>query len=267
MIYSITMFFNELDLLDLKIKEELPHVDKIIIVESEITHSGNPKPLNFPISKYKDNEKILYVVASKSVFADCPERWDKEVRQRDYAMSRIILSDEDVLIVTDIDEIVNGENISSIVAETMLHGLVRLDMRLFFYFINVQQPHYICAHPFAVTGKRYKENPSLSYLRTGPDRNSGDFHLNSFHLANCGNHFAWMGGVEKVREKFDNFCHTEYDTPEIRAGIEERYEKLGNIVGRTDQPAFVVIDVDERYPKTIRENISEWSKYIRNKEK
>jgi beta-1,4-mannosyl-glycoprotein beta-1,4-N-acetylglucosaminyltransferase len=261
------MFFNELDLLDLKIKEELPHVDKIVIVESEITHSGNPKPLNFPADKYKDNEKILYVIAAKSIFADCHGRWDKEVRQRDYAMSRIIVSDDDVYIVTDIDEIVNSENIERIVSAANQYGLVRLNMRLFFYYINVQQPGYVCPHPYAVTGKIYKKNPSLSYLRTGPDRNSGTFHNNAYHLSNCGNHFGWLGSVDKVKEKFDNFCHTEYDTPEIRAGIEERFETLGNIVGRTDQPSFVIVDIDELHPKTIRENISEWSKYIRNKEK
>jgi hypothetical protein len=261
----MTMFYDEIDLLDLKIKEESPYVDRIVVVESKVTHSGKAKALSFPAWKY--GNKVKYIVAHEEDFADCPGRWDKEVRQRDIAARPFYIENDDVLIVTDIDEIINGENIPRIVAETRRHGLVRLDMRLFFYYINVQQPGYICPHPYAVTGRIYSENPSLSYLRTGPNRNDGTFHANAYHLSNCGNHFGWLGGVEKVKEKFNNFCHTEYDTPEVRAGIEARFEKLDNIVGRTDQPKFQIIDIDWLYPRTIRENLSAWNKYIRNKEK
>jgi beta-1,4-mannosyl-glycoprotein beta-1,4-N-acetylglucosaminyltransferase len=264
MIYSIAMFYDEIDLLDLKVKEESPHVDKIIIVESEITHSGRPKPINFPTSKY--DQKVEHLIVKAEVFADCPGRWDKEVRQRDYAMSQLEIADDDIFIVTDLDEIINGEKIEEIIQKAREHGIVRACMRLFFYYINVFQPKQAWPHPFAVTGKRYKENPSLSYLRTGPDRNNGDFHGASVLISNCGNHFAWMGGVEKIEEKFNNFCHTEYDTPEIRAGIRERFEKLQNVIARFDTPDYVIVDIDELHPRTIRENIAEWNKYIRNKE-
>ena len=46
MIYSITQFGNlprELDLLKIRLAEELPHVDKFVIVEADRTHSGKPK--------------------------------------------------------------------------------------------------------------------------------------------------------------------------------------------------------------------------------
>jgi len=263
----MTMFYDEVDLLYLKIKEESPYVDRIIVVESYLTHSGQSKPLNFPLEILDENKKVIYIAASKDDFSDCPDRWDREVRQRDIAARRFYIENDDIIIATDVDEIISGENIPRIVSATRQHGLVRLDMRLFFYYINVMQPWYICSHPYAVTGRIYSENPSLSYLRTGPNRNDGTFHSNAYHLSNCGNHFGWLGGVEKIKEKFNNFCHTEYDTPEIRAGIEDRFNTLGNIVGRTDQPAFVVIDIDELYPKTIRDNLSNWTKYIRNKEK
>lgn len=260
----MTMFHDEVDLLDLKIKEELPYVDRIVVVESEITHSGKRKALNFPVGKYGD--KITYIVANDEDFSDCPNRWDREVRQRDIAARRFYIENDDIIIATDVDEIISGEKIPEIVAKTRQCGIARLGMRLFFYYINVQQPNYVCPHPYAVTGRVYVEHCSLSYLRTGPDRDSSAFHAQQPFIANCGNHFGWLGGVEKVKEKFDNFCHTEYDTPEIRAGIEERFDHLGNVVGRMDQPAFVIIDIDELYPKTIKENIAEWQKYIRNKE-
>lgn len=265
MIYSISMFFNETDLLDLKIKEESPYVDKILIMEAAITHSGNLKPCNFPIDKYKDNKKVKHVFIKPEAFIDCPGRWDKEERQRNLAMSHLEVTDDDILIVTDVDEIINGENIEKIIIETRKHGIVRIGMRLFYYHINVIQPNFQWPHAYAATGKKCKES-SLSFLRTGPDRNNGVFHTKFVYIPNCGNHFAWIGGTKKIEEKINNFAHEEFDTPEIKADIKKRFENLEDIVGRPWMEALTIIDIDELHPKTIRENMPEWAKYIRNKE-
>ena len=40
-------FFNELDLLELRLAEIYPHVDAVVLVESPLTFSGQPKPLHF----------------------------------------------------------------------------------------------------------------------------------------------------------------------------------------------------------------------------
>jgi hypothetical protein len=265
MIYSIAMFFNELDLLDLKIKEESPYVDKILIMEAAITHSGNPKSCNFPIDKYKNNKKVEHVFIKPEAFTDCPGRWDKEERQRNLAMSYLEVADDDILIVTDVDEIINGENIEKIIAETRKHSIVRIGMRLFYYHINVIQPNFQWPHAYAATGRVCKES-TLSFLRTGSDRSSGVFHTKFVYIPNCGNHFAWIGGTEKIKEKINNFAHEEFDTPEVQAGVEKRFKNLEDIVGRPWMEALMIVDIDELHPKTIRENIPEWAKYIRNKE-
>ena len=53
-IYDCFTFYNELDLLELRLNELNDVVDKFVIVESEMTHSGNKKKLY-----YEENKKGL----------------------------------------------------------------------------------------------------------------------------------------------------------------------------------------------------------------
>ena len=45
MIYDCFSFFNELDLLEIRLNTLDKVVDKFILAESTLTHTGNPKPL------------------------------------------------------------------------------------------------------------------------------------------------------------------------------------------------------------------------------
>ena len=47
MIYDGFMFFNELDILSIRLHTLDPFVEKFILVESTHTHSGRKKPLYF----------------------------------------------------------------------------------------------------------------------------------------------------------------------------------------------------------------------------
>ena len=47
MIYDCIPFFNELDILKLRMHIMAPYVDKFVIEESTVTFSGEPKPMTF----------------------------------------------------------------------------------------------------------------------------------------------------------------------------------------------------------------------------
>ena len=51
-IYDVFTFFNEIDLLKLRLEMLSPYVDKFVIVECVETFSGKPKPLYFEESKH-----------------------------------------------------------------------------------------------------------------------------------------------------------------------------------------------------------------------
>ena len=56
------MYFNEDLVLDVRLNELNPHIDKFIIIESNFTHSGEKKNFNFDIENFKKFEnKIIYL--------------------------------------------------------------------------------------------------------------------------------------------------------------------------------------------------------------
>ena len=60
-VFDCTMFFNENDILEVRINEHWDHVDKFIIIEAEETHTGLPKPLNFDHERFAPyKSKIEY---------------------------------------------------------------------------------------------------------------------------------------------------------------------------------------------------------------
>ena len=59
--YDCFTFFNEEDLLRIRLEEHNSFIDKFIIIEMNATHSGIKKSQNFDLNKFKDFEsKIEY---------------------------------------------------------------------------------------------------------------------------------------------------------------------------------------------------------------
>ena len=64
MIYDCVPLFQELDLLELRLRELAPVVDRFVIVEANKTHSGKDKPLHFMEQQRRFApwlNKIIYV--------------------------------------------------------------------------------------------------------------------------------------------------------------------------------------------------------------
>ena len=70
-IYDCFQFFNEENVLDLRLNILDEFVDFFVIVESTADHQGRDKKLNFDIEKFKKfNKKITYYYKVSSLKAD-----------------------------------------------------------------------------------------------------------------------------------------------------------------------------------------------------
>ena len=72
MVYDCVPFFNELDILKLRMHIMAPYVDKFVIEESTVTFSGEPKPMIFAENRElfaEFEEKILYVAVDNSTMS------------------------------------------------------------------------------------------------------------------------------------------------------------------------------------------------------
>ena len=115
MVIDTFMFYNELDMLEFRLKELNSVVDKFVLVESTKTFVGNDKPLYFEENKSlfkKYLHKIHYVVLSNNPNGNA---WAREVNQRiatGEVLKYLNLNDKDIIIAGDIDEIPDANEIA-----------------------------------------------------------------------------------------------------------------------------------------------------------
>src|SRR5690349_9882068 len=112
-------FFNELDLLEFRLKLLDSHVDHFVMAESNITHSGQPKPFYFEENRERFQpwlHKILYiplhqsaeglVFNSETSYNPQSSAWKLENGQRNALTAAAKLtSDDDLVLLSDLDEI------------------------------------------------------------------------------------------------------------------------------------------------------------------
>ena len=125
------MFYNENDLLEVKLNEHWNFVDKFIIVEAGETHTGLPKPFNFDSERFeKYSEKLVYVKfdkfdeeMAKYPRYDCPigkgchateqiEDWARDHFQFNYTvkvLEELGANDFDLVLYSCLDEIIKPE--------------------------------------------------------------------------------------------------------------------------------------------------------------
>ena len=70
------------------------YVDFFVICESEETHRGDKKKLNFPLEKFQDiKEKIIYLKFEK--FPKFKSTWDRQNYQRNYLINGLVKANDD----------------------------------------------------------------------------------------------------------------------------------------------------------------------------
>lgn len=266
MIYSCTMFGREFMQLDLKIAEELPYVDRIVVVEATRTHANLPKPLYLE-GKYPDPKVQLVTIGSE--FTDDVRH--NEAFQRNRSLPSP-LEDDDVVIYGDDDEINHGSEIPYIVDQARQHQFVKLKLEVYHYKINLRcnNPNVEYPYPhlrivptapcewiwsFAATGRFIRERGlPLTKLRYTP----------GVIISTRGKHLSYLGGPEEIAFKIRNSLHrTKCDTPEFTAAdrIEDKIRRRESRI--FEHPITLTrVPIDDSYPPTILKNLAQWEQHI-----
>jgi len=146
MVFDCFTFFNELDLLEIRLNELAGIVDRIVIVESTRTFSGQSKRLYYAENRdrYKRfADRIIHVVVDDMPPVENGNRWELERHQRRKIIDGLHgCSDLDIIIVSDVDEVPSAEILSGVLArlnhasplgdrlEVLCGCLKRLELRL-----------------------------------------------------------------------------------------------------------------------------------------
>ena len=202
-IYDCFTFYDELMLLEIRLKELSPVVDKFVLVEATHTHSGRPKRLYY--NEVKDSEvfapfrdKIEHIVFE---MVPKPDRWANENAHRNaIAFGLSNAKPDDIIIVSDLDEIVNRKTVPFM---EQAFGPTRLVMKFFYYYFNCRA---INKDWFFAAFCRFKDYQTAQKLRLG----NGDYHKQV--LINAGWHFSYLVSPEEIPRKLESFAHAEFDT-------------------------------------------------------
>ena len=148
------MYFDEDMLLDIRLNTLNKFVSKFIICEANYKHNGLKKKLNFDIKKFaKFKDKINYIVLEnqpknlhiinesdneeikKNKIIDNGQI--RETFQRNFSTNEILkFSDEDLIIINDLDEIPNLENFR------YKKKINIFKQKMFYYKFNLEYPNF-----------------------------------------------------------------------------------------------------------------------------
>ena len=268
MIYDCFTFFNEFDLLEIRLNELYSVVDKFVLVEATKTFSGLDKPLYFSENKKKFDkflDKIIYVVVDE--YPELVGDWVIENHQRN-AISKGLMDckDDDVILISDCDEIPNPK---AIIDNKDKPGLKIFEQNMYYYYFNLK------ASSKWVSGTRmlfYKDlkngfdnvdNYSKTVIRelnigTTPQKVR---HINNgLLLKNAGWHFTYTGGVDMIIKKIKSYSHFREVSKIDKTKIEKKI-RSGNAQFNSDMFLFPVA-IDKSFPKYICENRDKYKDFV-----
>jgi beta-1,4-mannosyl-glycoprotein beta-1,4-N-acetylglucosaminyltransferase len=283
MIYDCFNFFNELDILEIRLNTLYDHVDYFVIVESSVTHSGEEKPFYFEENKDRFSnflDKIIHfkVEDSPTDFVNLPETNDKELENifnfikkqtnrfnrrnqpdygRDFFQKECIrrplinCSDDDIILFSDLDEIPNPESINGI-SDLDSTTIYSLQQNTYYYYINVlkQRDWY---------GTKVLRYGRLKELSLNEVR--GDESL-SVKIPNGGWHFSFMGGKEMVEKKILSYSARDLAmrNSNVITSIENN---MDNLIDPFFRGNLELVEIDDSYPKYLINNLEKYKHLIK----
>lgn len=267
MVYDCFQFFNELDILKIRLEVLDPVVDRFVISEATETFSGLKKPLYYEENKEmfaKFADKIIHVVVDDTPQGGTHER---DTFQKN-AVTRGLkdATDEDIIIFSDLDEIPNPEKIKEILNNFQNDKIYHFAQRLFYCYLNMEEVSgnlLSYAGEFeGVTDKKWIGSKMLSYkLMREQNLLCGELRFPErkeigIRVEDGGWHFGYMGGhgqkdiKKRVQEKVVSAAHQEYNSKHVLNQVSDNIKDGRDIFGRNAK--FVRCNIDDTYPEYIR---------------
>ncbi len=268
MIYDIFPFFNELDVLEIRLNELDSYVDKFVIIESDNTITLHPKHRLFydaqnepQFKKFKD--KIIYFPYTyQKVPADVqfqtdylnlfdPIHWLRleQMFHNVWTFLEKSLTVNDICIVSNADEIPRGTVVNKY-AKTLKDEVIGFEQECYWYWINC-----LCLDPgnqpwHGSIMFRYRPNVSIGESMTSIKR------LSRINTPNSGWHFCYMVPITRIQEKISTSPHQEFNLLTILDT-----ERLSKVINNLEQHGLIFNTQDEKYVEAYGDK--PWVKFVK----
>jgi hypothetical protein len=211
MIYLKTYCYapHEVEFIIANLKECYDYIDKMIVCEFDINHTGVKRSFEYSELKSLVPEELsdkldyhaceVYDITARAYEDEAAIHGVNEPVMRSYFTKLYNFSDNDIIISIDADEILYGEQLPYIIEQVSKQGAVRLKLRQFFYkktylwegrdFVSPIATYYGVMNPKFPNNWRDVGNVTEEYV---------------------GCHFSWCMGVEAMVHKLDTYSHPRY---------------------------------------------------------
>lgn len=196
MIIDCFPFFNELDVLELRLNLLNNHVSKFVLVEASKTQSKIDKPFYFEENKDRYANFLDKIVHIKIEDYPNEDGWAMENFQRNcinIGIEKLDPNDDDIIAISDVDEIWNPKKINEILYNLKNEKFVASLMEYFVFFLNLKTVNKNWTGTVFTKFSTYKPF-TPQYIRNIKDK--------ILTVKNCGWHFGYQGGKEMVYEKY-----------------------------------------------------------------
>lgn len=296
-VFDVFLFFNELDLLEIRLNTLSKIVDYFVITEARVTFSGQSKKL------YYDENKERFAKFSHQIIHNIidvtPNEFDniayphphftnrlksyphksggvplsqlsldfqREVYQRDSVINGLLhyAKPEDIIIISDLDEIPKPEAVQSVINNFVPGQIYNFCQKWYMYYLNV----YYEKDWFGtrMCNFKYLQQHSVDLIRhhlESRDEQPGPI------IENGGWHFSFLGGQKAVMEKLKAYSYQgrrsafflrilDFWFP---SRINKKIEKNEDIFSTGRK--FITVAIDDSFPEYVRDHQGELSRYIK----
>ena len=293
-IFDCFMYFDEEQVLDLRLNVLNQNVDYFVIVESIYNHKGEKRNLLFNSQKFeKFNDKIIYLVYDKIPQLVEPIKETDNEKEKDgkYIMNALYRENaqrdfileglksakkDDLILISDVDEI---PKLSSVNLNQIKNEIILFKQDMFYYKYNLSLPNFKWTGTKAV---KKKNLVSPQWLRNVKDRKYPFYRIDTFFsdkkyidikiINDGGWHFSNIKSPEMIEHKLRSYLHhREFD--QVSLSIEEinelvkkkqaiydlRVDKRVNKVGNG-----VILENFEmkKLPNHINDNIDKYKNWL-----
>ncbi len=271
------LFFQELDLLEIRLNYLDPYVDEFVIVEACQTFTGKEKEFVFeqnkerfkqflPKIKYykiedshndyesiikylsvfedESHKRVLSILENHSHYPKSQIHWVLDTYHREclHLILDRVASDDDIVFISDLDEIPSKETFNQENIEKYLASPVVFQQEEFRYFLN----YYKDSDWLGTIAAKYSLICNYSFNTLRMDSKEIRSLVNKDSLKNAGFHFTSCGGIEMIKAKIESWGHQEFNNSLVLRNLEENIQSGQDIFMREDGTNLKKVDLNDR---------------------
>lgn len=289
-VYNSCNFFNELDLLEIRLEMLDSLTDYFIICESTKTHSGKPKPLYYQENKdryEKFQNKIIHVVIDDSPntyqdLLDMKPKNDLHAKMIQYikdlpwydttaeisfvrdgyekecqAFGLKNASPDDIIVIGDLDEFPRPEVLKEVLDNFNPKENYLFEQESCHFFVNLVKTNEEWVGTNVLTVGNLFSNSIASF--------KGHQNVIGKRVENGGWHFSYAGGRDAVIKKLESFSHQEFNIDYIKNNVDYIINNCANLgvdlLGRPSKWAIRNIN-DGTFPEYLVKHQHKFEKFI-----